>query len=57
MGPVRPAPNSQEGRWNSGKEENPNLGYKPPYKGGYFPVPPTDSLWDLRNEMMMTLIE
>lgn len=48
---------SQEGRWNTGKEEHPNLGYKPAYKGGYFPVPPTDSLWDLRNEMMMTLIE
>ena len=46
---------SEEGRWNSGRVENPNLGYKPRYKEGYFPVPPTDSLQDLRSEMMMTL--
>ncbi len=48
---------SVEGRWNSGKEENPNLGYKPQYKEGYFPVPPTDSLNDLRNEMVLKLID
>lgn len=48
---------SIEGRWNSGREENPNLGYKPRYKEGYFPVPPTDSLNDLRNEMVANLIE
>lgn len=48
---------SAEGRWNSGKEENPNLGYKPQYKEGYFPVPPTDSLNDLRNEMVLNLID
>jgi glutamine synthetase len=48
---------SVEGRWNSGREENPNLGYKPRFKEGYFPVPPTDSLMDLRNEMVMRLIE
>lgn len=47
---------SIEGRWNSGRDENPNLGYKPRYKEGYFPVPPTDSLMDLRNEMVMNLI-
>lgn len=47
---------SVEGRWNSGREENPNLGYKPRYKEGYFPVPPTDSLNDLRNEMVMNLM-
>ena len=35
---------STEGQWNTGREENPNLGYKPRYKEGYFPVPPTDSL-------------
>ncbi len=46
---------SIEGRWNSGREENPNLGHKPRYKEGYFPVPPTDSLQDLRSEMMLTL--
>jgi len=48
---------SVEGRWNSGKEEDPNLGYKPQYKEGYFPVPPTDSLNDLRNEMVLKLID
>ena len=48
---------SVEGHWNSGREENPNLGYKPRYKEGYFPVPPMDSLHDLRTEMMLTLIE
>jgi glutamine synthetase len=46
---------SIEGRWNSGRDEGPNLGYKPRYKEGYFPVPPTDSLQDLRSEMMLTL--
>ena len=58
------APNSSfyyvdsiEGRWNSGREEGPNLGYKPRYKEGYFPVPPTDSLVDLRNEMVTNLIK
>src|SRR5262245_29569329 len=35
---------SVEGRWNTGREEFPNLGYKPNYKGGYYPVPPVDSL-------------
>jgi glutamine synthetase len=48
---------SIEGRWNSGREEFPNLGYKPGYKGGYFPVPPTDSLQDLRSEMVLRMEE
>ena len=48
---------SDEGIWNSAREEKPNLGYKIPYKGGYFPVPPMDSLQDLRTEMMLTLHE
>jgi glutamine synthetase len=48
---------STEGRWNSGREENPNLGYKPRYKEGYFPVPPSDSLQDLRSEMVLTMME
>ncbi len=47
---------SAEGRWNSGRDEGPNLGYKPRYKEGYFPVPPTDALMDLRNEMVVNLI-
>ncbi len=41
---------SNEGTWNSGKE-GPNLGYKPRYKEGYFPVAPIDSLQDVRTEM------
>ena len=46
---------SIEGKWNTGREENPNLGYKPRVKQGYFPVPPTDHLVDLRNEMLINL--
>jgi glutamine synthetase len=49
------AVDSIEGAWNSGREEFPNLGYKPAHKGGYFPVAPTDSLVDLRNEMVEVL--
>ncbi len=48
---------SVEGRWNSGRDEKPNLGYKPRYKEAYFPVPPSDSLQDIRTEMMLRLIE
>ncbi len=47
---------SREGRWNSGRNEEPNLGYKPRYKEGYFPVPPTDSMNDIRNMMVRHLI-
>jgi glutamine synthetase len=46
---------SIEGRWNSGKNEKPNLGYKPRFKEGYFPVSPTDSLQDIRTEMLLTM--
>jgi len=46
---------SVEGIWNSGRVENPNLGYKVRHKEGYFPVPPTDSLMDLRSEMAIAL--
>ncbi len=48
---------SVEGRWNTGADEMPNLGYKPRYKEGYFPVPPTDSQQDLRSEMMLVMEE
>jgi len=48
---------SVEGEWNTGREENPNLGYKPRYKEGYFPVPPHDSMQDLRSEMVLTMIK
>jgi glutamine synthetase len=48
-----------EGVWNSGSERNaddsPNLGYKPRYKEGYFPVPPMDHYQDLRSEMVLNL--
>jgi glutamine synthetase len=46
---------SVEGQWNSGKDEKPNLGYKARYKEGYFPVPPTDSMADIRTEMVLTM--
>ena len=47
---------SVEGAWNSGEyEEGGNLGYKPRYKEGYFPVPPTDHFQDLRSEMTANL--
>ncbi len=47
---------SVEGAWNSGAlEEGGNLGYKPRYKEGYFPVPPTDHFQDLRSEMTANL--
>jgi glutamine synthetase len=51
---------SVEAAWNSGKEGQagaPNLGYKPRYKGGYFPVSPTDHFTDLRSEMVRKLLE
>jgi glutamine synthetase len=47
-----------EGVWNSGaKEDGKNLGYKPRYKEGYFPVPPMDHYQDLRSEMVLTMRE
>ncbi|MCS6863237.1 MAG: glutamine synthetase beta-grasp domain-containing protein, partial [Abditibacteriales bacterium] len=48
---------SVEGVWNSGKDEKPNLGYKPRYKEGYFPVPPMDSLQDLRSKIVLTMLK
>src|SRR3954464_13322972 len=42
--------------WNTGREEvGGNLGYKPRYKGGYFPVTPTDHYADLRDTMAVNL--
>ena len=47
---------SSEGIWNSGKIENGgNLGYKIEHKRGYFPVAPTDTLQDIRSEMLLTM--
>ncbi|MEH2053422.1 type I glutamate--ammonia ligase [Nostoc sp.] len=51
---------SEEGAWNSGKAgtaDKPNLGYKPRFKEGYFPVAPTDSFQDIRTEMLLTMAE
>ena len=48
---------SVEGQWNSGRDEGPNLGYKPRFKEGYFPVPPSDKFQDLRNDMVANLME
>ena len=46
---------SVEGTWNSGADENPNLGHNPRQKEGYFPLPPVDTLQDVRTEMVMTM--
>ena len=47
---------SIEGRWNSGREEEEgNLAHKPRYKEGYFPVSPTDTLQDVRTEMVLEM--
>jgi glutamine synthetase len=45
---------AEEGRWNSGRAEG-NLGYRPRFKEGYFPVAPTDHYQDLRTEMVLTM--
>jgi glutamine synthetase len=47
---------SEEAVWNTGKA-GPNLAHKTRHKEGYFPVPPTDTLHDLREEMMTVLME
>jgi glutamine synthetase len=48
---------SIEGAWNSGADEpGGNKAYKPRYKEGYFPVPPTDHFADLRAEMTKELL-
>jgi glutamine synthetase len=46
---------SNEGIWNSGREEFPNLGNKIRHKEGYFPVAPQDTQVDIRNEMIMVM--
>ncbi|MCI0705885.1 MAG: type I glutamate--ammonia ligase [Ignavibacteriae bacterium] len=46
---------SDEGFWNSGKNDVKNLGHKPRFKEGYFPAAPIDTLQDLRTEMVLTL--
>jgi glutamine synthetase len=46
---------SDEGFWNSGKDGANNLGHRPRFKEGYFPVSPLDSLQDIRTDMALTL--
>jgi glutamine synthetase len=48
---------SVEGHWNMPEDEGPNLGYKIRPKEGYFPVPPSDSLHDLRSEMSLVMAQ
>jgi glutamine synthetase len=48
---------SAEAVWNTGRVENPNLGYKIRHKEGYFPVPPADSFQDLRSEIILKMKE
>jgi glutamine synthetase len=48
---------SQEGIWNSGNGEGNNLGYRPRHKEGYFPVPPTDQMHDIRTKIALKMME
>ncbi|MEW6722229.1 MAG: type I glutamate--ammonia ligase [Candidatus Micrarchaeota archaeon] len=47
---------SEEGVWNTGGDA-PSLAYKPRYKEGYFPVPPHDSVHEIRNDMVRTMMQ
>lgn len=56
MGNVFYQVESEEAAWNTGKDyEGANMGHRPAVKGGYFPVPPVDSLQDLRSAMCLTM--
>ena len=51
---------SDEGIWNSGNEfmldgKTRSNGFRPRHKGGYFPVPPVDTLSDIRSEMVLEM--
>jgi len=49
---------SEEAAWNTGKDyDGSNMGHRPGVKGGYFPVPPIDSLQDLRSSMCLVMEE
>jgi len=49
---------SEEGAWSSSKKyEDGNTGHRPSVKGGYFPVPPVDSLHDIRSAMCLAIEE
>jgi glutamine synthetase len=46
---------SEEGIWNSGRDEMPNLGFKIRHKEGYLPVAPADTQQDIRTEMCLLM--
>ena len=46
---------SEEGIWNTGRDEMPNLGNKIRHKEGYFPVAPLDTQQDIRTEMCLLM--
>jgi len=49
---------SEEAPWSTGEEfEGGNMGHRAPIKGGYFPVPPVDSLQDIRSAIVLALEE
>ena len=49
---------SEEAAWNTGRtEEGGNLGNKTPYKGGYFPVSPVDKQADIRDDIVLKLMD
>ena len=57
MGGASFAIDSDEAAWNTNKVyEEGNIGHRPGVKGGYFPVPPVDSLQDVRAAMCLSLI-
>ena len=58
MGSSFYAVDSEEASWSSGKEyPDGNVGHRPGVKGGYFPVPPVDSLYDIRCAMVLAMEE
>src|SRR6202048_1043131 len=48
---------SEEGVWNSGANSTPNLAYRPRFKEGYFPVPPTEKLQDLPSGIRLRMMD
>ena len=57
-GSTRYAIDSNEAAWNTARsEEGGNKGYKTAFKGGYFPVSPSDQMVDIRNAMVRTCLE
>ncbi|MDQ6960655.1 MAG: type I glutamate--ammonia ligase [Mariprofundaceae bacterium] len=49
---------SEEAAWNSNETfEGVNTGHRPKVKGGYFPVPPVDSLHEIRNDMSLVMTD